>query len=123
MNAWVTRTPEELIWGYPEPLFDLAKAYLPEDSAPPMDNFGFFTKKNQTENLAQYTMYTGSGNPYNLSKISLFNGKNLWEFGPKRQRAPPATKFKVVMELLSTHIFKKMKLCGFLMTNYAAHYL
>jgi len=75
MNAWVTRTPEELIWGYPEPLFDLAKAYLPEDSAPPMDNFGFFTKKNQTENLAQYTMYTGSGNPYNLSKISLFNGK------------------------------------------------
>ena len=44
MNAWVTRTPEELIWGYPEPLFDLAKAYLPEDTAPPMDNFGFFTK-------------------------------------------------------------------------------
>ena len=44
MNAWVTRTPEELIWGYPEPLFDLAKAYLPEDTAPPMDSFGFFTK-------------------------------------------------------------------------------
>ena len=44
MNAWVTRTPEELIWGYPEPLFELAKAYLPEDTAPPMDNFGFFTK-------------------------------------------------------------------------------
>ena len=43
-NAWVTRTPEELIWGYPEPLFELAKAYLPEDTAPPMDNFGFFTK-------------------------------------------------------------------------------
>ena len=43
-DAWVTRTPEELIWGYPEPLFDLAKAYMPEDSAPPMDNFGFFTK-------------------------------------------------------------------------------
>ena len=34
-----------------------------------------FFQKNQTENLAQYTMYTGSGNPYNLSKISLFNGK------------------------------------------------
>ena len=33
------------------------------------------SKKNQTENLARYTMYTGSGNPYNLSKISLFNGK------------------------------------------------
>ena len=35
-----------------------------------------FLQKNQTENLSQYTMYTGSGNPYNLSKISLFNGKN-----------------------------------------------
>jgi len=73
-KAWVRKTPEELIWGYPETLFALAKTYLPD--APPMDNFGFFTKKNQTENLASYTMYTGRDNPYNLSKISLFNGKN-----------------------------------------------
>ena len=42
MNAWVTKTPEELVWGYPEFLFELAKTYLPD--APPMDNFGFFTK-------------------------------------------------------------------------------
>ena len=41
-DAWVTKTPEELIWGYPETLFELAKKYLPD--APPMDNFGFFTK-------------------------------------------------------------------------------
>jgi len=74
MKAWVTKTPEELVWGYPEVLFELAKSYIPD--APPMENFGFFTKKNQSSNLASYTMYTGSGNPYNLSKISLFNGKN-----------------------------------------------
>jgi len=73
-EAWVTKTPEEYIWGYSETLFDLAKTYLPK--APPMDNFGFFTKKNQTTNLASYTMYTGRDNPYNLSKISLFNGKS-----------------------------------------------
>ena len=41
-EAWVTKTPEEYIWGYSETLFDLAKTYLPK--APPMDNFGFFTK-------------------------------------------------------------------------------
>ena len=35
-----------------------------------------FLQKNQSDNLNLYTMYTGSGNPYNLSKISLFNGKN-----------------------------------------------
>ena len=40
-----------------------------------INNILIFLQKNQTENLAQYTMYTGSGNPYNLSKISLFNGK------------------------------------------------
>ena len=39
-----TRTPENLIGGYPDSLFDLSKAYLLEDSALAMDNFGFFTK-------------------------------------------------------------------------------
>jgi hypothetical protein len=41
-NSWITKTPEELIWGYHEPLFDLAKLTLP--NPPPLDKFGFFTK-------------------------------------------------------------------------------
>ena len=39
-NMWVTKTPEELIWGYEEPLFELAQA-LP--NPPTFSKFGFFT--------------------------------------------------------------------------------
>ena len=41
----------------------------------------FVFQKNDTANLPTYTMYTGEGNPYNLSEINLVNGKNslnLW---------------------------------------------
>ena len=37
-------------------------------------------QKNDTANLPLYTMFTGEGNPYNLSKISLVNGKRLLNF-------------------------------------------
>jgi hypothetical protein len=40
-----------------------------------------FLQKNVSQALPTYTMYTGEGNPYNLSKISLFNGSpslNIW---------------------------------------------
>lgn len=79
-NTWITKTPEELIWGYAEPLFDLAKVSLP--NPPALDKFGFFVKKNDSDDLPTYTMFTGEGNPYNLSKISLFNGKDsldIWK--------------------------------------------
>jgi len=33
-------------------------------------------QKNESKDLPLYTMYTGEGNPYNLSKISLFNGRD-----------------------------------------------
>ena len=51
MKAWVTKTPEQLIWGYQEDLFDLAKTYLPDP--PPMDKFGYFTKV-----ISNWYMYT-----------------------------------------------------------------
>ena len=38
---WVTKTVEELVWGYEEPLFELAKLTLP--NPPPLSKFGFFT--------------------------------------------------------------------------------
>lgn len=76
---WVQKTPEELIWGYHEGLFDLAELGG-FTNIPPNGVFGFFTKKNDTANLPLYTMFTGEGNPYNLSKISLVNGKNLLNF-------------------------------------------
>ena len=40
-KMWVTKTAEELIWGYDEPLFELAKMFLP--NPPSYDKFGFFT--------------------------------------------------------------------------------
>ena len=111
-KMWVSRTPEELIWGYPEPLFDLATIFEGNANIPPDGKFGFFTKvckplfifisywinniyfslsyimvisimfvfqKNDTANLPTYTMYTGEGNPYNLSEIYLVNGKSSLE--------------------------------------------
>ena len=39
---WVKKTPEELIWGYHEGLFDLAE--LGGFPVPPNGVFGFFTK-------------------------------------------------------------------------------
>ena len=73
-SMYVTKTPEEFVWGYHEPLFDLAKTYMPAGSAPPSNNFGFFVGKNQSQNLPSYTMHTGEGSPYDLSKISSYNG-------------------------------------------------
>jgi len=73
-RGWVSKTAEELIWGYEETLFDLAKLTMP--NPPELEKFGFFTKKNATEDLSTYTMYTGEVNPYNLSKISMYNGRD-----------------------------------------------
>ena len=42
-KMWVKRTPEELIWGYDEPLFDLAELGG-FTNLPPNGKFGFFTK-------------------------------------------------------------------------------
>jgi hypothetical protein len=79
-NPWVTKSPKELIWGYDEPLFDLAKLVT---TPPPFEKFGLFmTKQSEGEHLGLYTMYTGEGNPYNLSNIAFYNGQkqlNFWK--------------------------------------------
>nr|XP_040570239.1 lysosome membrane protein 2-like isoform X2 [Lepeophtheirus salmonis] len=78
-QPWVEKTPEELIWGYDESLFELAKFV---GDGPPTNKFGFFSAKNDSNDLSTYTMYTGENNPYDLSKISSFNGKshlNFWK--------------------------------------------
>jgi hypothetical protein len=78
-EGWVSKTAEELVWGYEETLFDLAKLTMPKP--PELDKFGFFSRKNATKDLPTYTMYTGEVNPYNLSKISMYNGQsslNKW---------------------------------------------
>ena len=103
-RMWVSKTPEELIWGYDEPLLQLSpdpEAYGKTsdkdcDEWDPFSEcdheddslngvatkFGYFQDKNASSDLPLYTMYTGEGNPYNLSKISLFNGSeylNFWK--------------------------------------------
>lgn len=77
-KPWVTKTPKELTWGYDEPLFDLAKLVT---TPPPFQQFGFFvTKKSADKHLGLYTMYTGEGNPYNLSNIAFYDGKKQLDF-------------------------------------------
>ena len=73
-KGWLSKTAEELVWGYDETLFDLARLTMPDP--PELEKFGFFSRKNATSDLATYTMYTGEVNPYNLSKISMYNGKS-----------------------------------------------
>lgn len=46
-RGWAVHTVEELVWGYDEPLFDLAR--IATSDAPDLTKFGFFTKKNLTE--------------------------------------------------------------------------
>lgn len=81
MKTWTSKSPEQFIWGYPDQILELAANYLPDP--PGLKSFGFFTEKNKTQNLASYTMYTGESNPYNLSKISLFNGKDSLGIWPE----------------------------------------
>jgi len=40
-EPWLSKTVEELVWGYEEPLFELGKIALP--NPPTMSKFGFFT--------------------------------------------------------------------------------
>jgi len=79
-QPWVVKSPIELIWGYEEKLFDLAKLVA---KPPPFEQFGFFFNQKSTgKHLGLYTMYTGMDNPYNLSNIALFNGNkqlNFWK--------------------------------------------
>ena len=77
-KQWITKSAEELVWGYDEPLFELAKMVMPDP--PSYTKFGFFADKNNSDNLATYTMFTGEGDPYKLSRISLFNGNEHLDF-------------------------------------------
>ena len=77
-DLWITRTAEELVWGYDEPLFELAKMVMPDP--PSYTKFGFFSDKNNSDNLPTYTMFTGEGDPYKLSRIHLFNGQSHLDF-------------------------------------------
>eukprot|EP00095_Tigriopus_kingsejongensis_P008744 maker-scaffold92_size382268-snap-gene-1.19 protein:Tk08744 transcript:maker-scaffold92_size382268-snap-gene-1.19-mRNA-1 annotation:"scavenger receptor class b member 1" len=77
-KPWLNKTVEELVWGYDEPLFELARMTLP--NPPTFDKFGLFFDKNTSGPLAKYTMFTGERDPYKLSKISSFNGKAHLDF-------------------------------------------
>ena len=46
---WVTKTPEELVWGYDEPLFELARMTL--DNPPEYQRFGLFTDVSENFNI------------------------------------------------------------------------
>ena len=81
-DFWVKKTPEELTWGYNDALLEIGQ--LTDDKL--TDKFGFFLQNNKTDDLPKYTMYTGEGNPYNLSKISLFDGSDslkVWGKNPE----------------------------------------
>jgi len=156
-RGWVEHTAEELIWGYEEPLFDLAKMAFP--NAPNLTKFGFFAKKNATEvrfclnccahykiinliifqDLSTYTMYTGEVNPYNLSKISMYNGQsslNKWSqpecnevqgsdgatFNPYIQKVTPRRK-KYFFMIINKFFFSRRTRSGFSMKNSVVHYL
>jgi len=84
-DYWVTKTPEQLTWGYADSLLEIGQ--LTDSSL--NNKFGFFIQNNNTEDLAKYTMYTGEGNPYNLSKISLFDGSDslkVWGSNPETDK-------------------------------------
>jgi len=80
-KPWVTKTVHQMLWGYEEPLFEVAQKFLSEP--PPFDRFGLFLLKNSSKetDLGTYSMYTGEGDPYTLSNIQSFNGNeqlNFW---------------------------------------------
>lgn len=84
-DFWVQKTPEELTWGYPDSLLEIGQ--LTDSKL--NEKFGFFIQNNNTEDLSKYTMYTGEGDPYSLSKISLFDGSDslkVWGKNPETDK-------------------------------------
>lgn len=79
-KPWVTKTVNELLWGYDEPLFTAAQTFMP--NPPPFDRFGLFLLKNSSkeEDLGEYSMYTGEGDPYRLATIHSYNNKQNLDF-------------------------------------------
>jgi len=79
-KPWVTKTVHQMLWGYEEPLFEVAQKFLSEP--PPFDRFGLFLLKNSSKetDLGTYSMYTGEGDPYTLSNIQSFNGNQQLSF-------------------------------------------
>jgi len=79
MKQWIIKSPSELIWGYDEPLLPWARYFA---QIPPHDKFGYFLTRNSSldQDLPLYTYYTGMANPYNLSKIALYNGKTHLDY-------------------------------------------
>ena len=79
---WVKKTPEELIWGYHEGLFDLAE--LGGIPVPPNGVFGFFTKVGISYHLSHNVSITYNviRNKSIMFRLYLFNAE-------KRHRQSP----------------------------------
>jgi hypothetical protein len=71
-ELFVTKTVDELIAGYEDPLMALAKQFLP--ALIKDDKFSLVNGKNGTE-WQNYTMMTGFGNMNDVAKIILWDGK------------------------------------------------
>merc|ERR1712128_313702 len=114
-KPWVTQTVHDLLWGYDEPLFTVAQTFL--NDPPPFDRFGLFLLKNSSkeEDLGMYSMYTGEGNPYTLSNIQSFNGKESSTSGTRLI----ATVYMDQTVPLSIHILRRETHSGFSTTSYA----
>ena len=70
-RPWVRRPIYELLWGYEENLFKTAQYLLPDP--PPFDRFGLFMMMNSSQELGEFNMFTGEGNPDMLASIYTFN--------------------------------------------------
>ncbi|KAG0724300.1 Scavenger receptor class B member 1 [Chionoecetes opilio] len=73
-KPFVTKTVQQLMWGYDDPLLKIAKDIIPPDKRLPYEQFGFFIKKNgSTDGLLN--VYTGVDDMTQYSTINTFNYK------------------------------------------------
>ena len=77
-SVFETRTVEEVTWGFPHPLMDLANTILPDDQKLPK-LYGFFYGKNNTAD-DEMVANTGAANIRDLGEIVSFNNQTSLDF-------------------------------------------
>ncbi|KAK7600879.1 hypothetical protein V9T40_008320 [Parthenolecanium corni] len=78
LKPFVAVTVGELLWGYDDPLMQLAKEMAP-DTKLPFERFGLFFDRNGTS-ADNITVYTGADDINKLGEVSRFNGLDKYSF-------------------------------------------
>ncbi len=118
--VFVTRTVHEMIWGYPDPLTEMAATFMPMDNMDPSNpgHFGLLMGKNNTPD-GPFNVFTGRDDLSKLGQVVSFKDKHfygVWGLGCDRISGgegsfnPPRLDMNSELNILVPDLCRSLKL-------------